>query len=88
MDDLFRVAEVGGQIQPTEIDDVLRAPDLAGNPQSMLFRLSRAPFFLRDGVHELVDAIVEDDALVLARGGKIVLASHHSSGWIVYRRSK
>ncbi len=85
MDDLFQIAEDIGSVKQTEIDKELEAPDLAGNPMAMLFRFSVAPYFLRGCVRDLVNEVVEDDALVLAHRGEVMHASHHSSGWIVCR---
>jgi len=85
IDDLFRVADKISAVRSIEIDDELRTTDLARNPRATLFRLSSSPHLLRAGVRELVDAVVEDDALIVIRGTSVALASHHSDGWLVCR---
>ncbi len=85
MDDLFRVAEETSPVHPVEVEEELEAPDLMDDPIATLFRFSAEPYFLRGPVRHLVDAVVGDDALILVHHGRVVLASHHSSGWVVCR---
>jgi hypothetical protein len=85
IDDLFRAASASGPIRSTEIAAALNAPDLIGNPHGLLLRISKPPHVLRGHVRDLVDEIVEDDALISVHRGTVVLASHHSSGWVVCR---
>ena len=88
VDDLLRAAEENDSIRPTYVEEEIEAPDLAGNPSATLFRLSRRPYLLRGPVRDLVDEVVDDDALLVVHQGRVVLASHHSSGWVVCRGRK
>lgn len=85
MDDLFRLEGTTGLVTAIDPAAISRLPELAANPAATMFRFTAAPHFARGRLQELIDKIVDDDALIVVRGGAVVLASHHASGWVVGR---
>lgn len=86
MDDLFRIADTNTVVRRVQIERELEADDLAANPGATLFRFSASPYVVRGLLRELVDDVVEDDAIISVNHGTVALASHHSDGWVVCRK--
>lgn len=87
MDDVFE-SEPSDRVMRVEIAAALAAHRFQEDVPAFLMRLSRPPHILRGRVSELVELVVDDDAIILVPDAKVAFAAHHHDGWLECRYAR